>query len=53
MIGVADAMLSKCEGDLARTVLDREAYLLQMGRAAALREVKGQMETIYRRSFET
>ena len=53
MIVVPTAMLADCEARLTRTVLDRESYLLQMGRAEALREVKDQLQALFGRAFRT
>lgn len=53
MVGLLDGYLKEAEHVLTHTVLDREAYLLTMGKVNALRSVHAEMQQLYRRSFET
>ena len=53
MISSVASQLSALDEALTTSVLDREQYLLKMGRAQALREATRELEHIYARNFET
>ena len=52
MVTTTEETLRELEGLVTHTVLDREAYLLTMGKIAATRAVVEELRNIYRRSFK-